>query len=149
MEKVRGFEKIVPDSDVKLPVRKTAGSAGYDFYAPYDIEIPAKSSSKIIFTGVKAYMQKNEYLACHIRSGLAYKRGLMLVNAVGVIDSDYYNNPDNGGDIGIMFYNASNNSCVIKAGERIMQGIFTPYFIADNDNASGERTGGFGSTGTR
>ena len=41
MEKVRGFEKIVPDSDVKLPVRKTAGSAGYDFYAPYDIEIPA------------------------------------------------------------------------------------------------------------
>ena len=113
MEKVRGFEKIVPDSDVKL------------------------------------YMQKNEYLACHIRSGLAYKRGLMLVNAVGVIDSDYYNNPENGGDIGIMFYNASNNSCVIKAGERIMQGIFTPYFIADNDNASGERTGGFGSTGTR
>ena len=145
--KIRGFEKVVPHSDVKLPVRKTDGSAGYDFYAPVNIIIPAKGFSDIIFTGVKAYMPKNEYLACHIRSSLAYKKGLMLVNAVGVIDRDYYNNPDNGGNIGVMFYNASQTDCVIFAGERIMQGIFSPYFIADNDNANGKRTGGIGSTG--
>lgn len=146
---IRCFERVHPDSTIKLPERKTDGSAGYDFFAPCDIEVPAKSFSTLIQTGIKAYMPDDEFLGLHIRSSLSVNKGLMLVNNVGIIDSDYCDNPDNDGNIGVKFYNTSENTCTIKAGDRIMQGIFTKYGVVDNDNTTEKRVGGIGSTGRR
>ena len=143
----RCFERVHPDSTIKLPERKTDGSAGYDFFAPCDIEVPAKSFSPLIQTGIKAYMPQDEYLALHIRSSLAIKHGLMWANNTGIVDKDFCDNPDNDGNIGVKFYNASSNTYTIKEGERIMQGIFTKYGVVDNDTTEEKRIGGIGSTG--
>ena len=94
-------------------------------------------------TGVKAYMQENEVLLVYIRSSAAFKKHLMLMNGVGVIDADYYGNAENEGHILIPIFNYG------AAGERIAQGIFTTYLTVDGDAAGhgAARTGGFGSTG--
>ena len=101
-------------------------------------------------TGVKAYMQENEFLGVHIRSGMAVKKSIRLVNNVGIIDADYYNNPDNEGHIMLALVNTGLQPLVLKKGERIAQGIFYKYLTTDDDNAAEkeERSGGFGSTGT-
>lgn len=152
-EKTRGFEavekayRVHPNVDIVLPTRATAKSAGYDFVTPVDIVVPPHGYSVAIQTDVKAYMQDDEVLELHIRSSLGFKKGLRLINCTGIIDADYYSNADNDGNIGIKLYNASEEEVIVKAGERIMQGIFTKYLIVDEDNANGERTGGYGSTG--
>ena len=92
-------------------------------------------------------MELNEYLSIFIRSSLAFKKGLMLANSTGIIDCDYYNNPDNEGHIMIAYYNTKDVSYTIKKGERIAQGIFMKYLTTDDDDASGIRMGGIGSTG--
>ena len=92
-------------------------------------------------------MELNEYLSIFIRSSLAFKKGLMLANSTGIIDCDYYNNPDNEGHIMIAYYNTKDVPYTIKKGERIAQGIFMKYLTTDNDDASGIRMGGIGSTG--
>lgn len=148
-KKIRGFEptKNAPP-DTLLPVRGTKHAAGYDFYAPYDFDVPAKGFSDLIFLNVKAYMQDDEYLSVCIRSSLATLKGdLVVAQGNAVIDTDYYSNPANDGNIGIMFYNRSNEVYHFKKGDRCCQGIFTKYLIADNDNALGERIGGYGSSG--
>ena len=101
-------------------------------------------------TGVKAYMQEDEFLGVHIRSGMAVKKSIRLVNNVGIIDADYYNNPDNEGHIILALVNTGLQPLVLKKGERIAQGIFYKYLTTDDDNAAEkeERSGGFGSTGT-
>ena len=101
----------------------------------------------VVPTGLKAYMELNEYLSIFIRSSLAFKKGLMLANSTGIIDCDYYNNPDNEGHIMIAYYNTKDVSYTIKKGERIAQGIFMKYLTTDDDDASGIRMGGIGSTG--
>lgn len=146
--RIRGFETInaYKDAGFKLPERKTACSAGYDLTAAEDVTLmPGRVT--VIPTGVKAYMQEDEYLGIHIRSGLAFKHGLSLINSQGIIDADYYNNPDNEGHIMIAVINHGHDTVVIKRGERVAQGIFYKYLRADNDNASNLRTGGMGSTG--
>ena len=93
-------------------------------------------------------MQAGEYLGLHIRSGLSVKKKLMLINGQGVIDADYYNNADNEGHIMVAVYNPTNEAITIEAGERIAQGIFYRYLLADEDeNNVAVRQGGFGSTG--
>jgi dUTP pyrophosphatase len=149
-EKVRsrGFEVIstYEDKDIHLPHRKTARSAGYDIEASEDVTIPANGLA-VVSTGIKAYMMDDEYLGIHIRSGLSFKNNLSLVNDEGVIDADYYNNPDNEGHIQIGIVNHSSQPVMIKRGERIAQGIFKKYLHIDGDNAEGNREGGMGSTG--
>ena len=93
-------------------------------------------------------MQPDEYLGLHIRSSLAVKSGLRLANGQGIIDSDYYNNPDNEGHILVAVYNHGCESFQLEKGTRIAQGIFMKYLITDHDAADGLRTGGIGSTGT-
>ena len=148
--KLRGFELVEKNkfSAVTLPSRKTKHSAGYDISAAALVVIEPQ---KIVLvpTGIKAYMQADEYLGLHIRSGLAVKSGLMLVNSQGIIDSDYYNNVDNEGHIMIALINMSNHAVTIAAGERIAQGIFYKYLVTDTDQAHSVRSGGFGSTGVR
>ena len=147
-KKVRGFEVVsaYEEKGVELPTRKTAKSAGYDFIALADTIIGAKETV-FVPTGVKAYMLDDEYLALYVRSSVAIKRGLILINGVGIVDSDYYNNEDNEGEINIVFYNTKTTPIVISKGERIGQGIFTKFALADEDNATNLRVGGMGSTG--
>ena len=151
MEKVRGFEvaKGFEDKGINLPVRKTKYSAGYDVEAAEDTIIPSfKKGMKptLVKTGIKSYMQDNEYLMLANRSSNPGKKGLILANSVGIIDKDYYGNPDNDGHIMFAFYNIKEEDIEIKKGDCIGQAIFMPFLVADNDNANGERTGGFGST---
>lgn len=153
MKKIRGFE-IVDDNfrkfldvDIKLPQRGSKKSAGYDFCTPVDIIIPPNGVSDTIQTDIKVYMLDDEVLEIYPRSSLGFKKGLMLTNTVGIIDSDYYNNPSNDGNIGFKLKNLTDKEVVIKAGERVMQGIFKKYLITDNDNVTSIRTGGIGSTG--
>ena len=151
MEKVRGFEvaKGFEDKEINLPQRKTKNSAGYDIEAAEDVTIPSfKFGMKPTFvkTGIKSYFKPNEYLMLCNRSSNPGKRGLVLANSVGIVDSDYYNNPDNDGHIMFAFYNFFDKDLEIKKGDVIGQGIFMEYLMVDDDNATAERTGGFGST---
>ena len=151
MEKIRGFEvaKGFEDKGINLPVRKTKFSAGYEVEAAENIIIPSfKRGNKptLIKTGIKAYMADDEVLILANRSSNPGKKGLILANSIGVIDKDYYENPDNDGHIMFAFYNIKDEDIEIKKGECIGQAIFQKYLIADNDSAEGERTGGFGST---
>ncbi|MGL4589646.1 MAG: hypothetical protein ACRCUP_05370 [Mycoplasmatales bacterium] len=141
----RGFERISGYTDNILPTRGTKKSAGYDFYTTSKINLFA-GETKLIKTGIKAYMQDDEVLELYIRSSMGIKKGLRLVNCVGIIDADYYNNPDNEGHIMIGVKNESDVEVEIEEGERIAQGIFKKYLIIDNDLAEAERIGGIGST---
>ena len=149
--KTRGFEiaKGFEDKNINLPIRKTKFSAGYDIEAAEDIIIePFKPgiNPTLVKTGLKAYMKDDEYLMLCNRSSNPKKKGLILSNSVGIIDADYYGNPDNDGAIMFSFYNVKEQAVTIKKGEAIGQAIFMKYLISDYDNASGVRTGGFGST---
>ena len=151
MEKVRGCEvaKGFEDKGINLPVRKTKFSAGYDVEAAEDTIIPSfKRGNKptLIKTGIKAYMADDEVLILANRSSNPGKKGLILANSIGVIDKDYYGNPDNDGHIMFAFYNIKDEDIEIKKGDCIGQAIFQKYLIADDDSAEGERIGGFGST---
>ncbi|MBQ9658067.1 MAG: dUTP diphosphatase [Clostridia bacterium] len=151
MEKIRGFEiaKGFEDKGINLPERKTKNSAGYDVEAAEDVIIPAfKPGQKptLIKTGLKAYCPDDEfYMLCN-RSSNPGKRGLVMANSVGIIDADYYGNQDNDGHFMFAFYNFFDHDVEIKKGDCIGQVIFMKYYTVDNDNATGERTGGFGST---
>ena len=151
MEKIRGFEvaKGFEDKEINLPVRKTKYAAGYDFEAAEDCVIPSfKKGMKptLIKTGIIAYMQDDEVLILANRSSNPGKKGLILANSIGVIDKDYYGNEDNDGHIMFAFFNVKEEDIEIKKGDCIGQGIFQKYLVTDDDEALGERTGGFGST---
>lgn len=151
MEKVRGFEiaKGFEEKGINIPIRKTAKSAGYDIEAAEDTIVPAfKAGQKptLVKTGLKVYCTPDEYIMLCNRSSNPGKRGLVLANSVGIIDSDYYGNPDNDGHIMFAFYNVFDHDVEIKKGDAIGQAIFMKYLKVDDDNAEGERVGGFGST---
>lgn len=151
MEKVRGFEiaKGFEDAKINIPIRKTRYSAGYDIEAAEDVLIPSfkkGASPTFVKTGLKAYMKEDEYLKLCNRSSNPKKKGLVLANSIGVVDSDYYENPDNDGHIMFAFYNIKDEDVIIKKGEAIGQAIFEKFLITDNDIATGTRIGGFGST---
>lgn len=146
VKRVRGFEPVSHlGTIVKKPTRGTSHSAGYDIYVNEDYTIEPKQSV-LIRTGIKVYMPPDEYLDLRVRSSLGIKRQLMLATGASVIDADYYNNPDNEGEIMVVLYNYGDTTQTIEAGEHIVQGIFTRYFLADNDCTTAVRTGGTGST---
>ena len=132
-----GYESII------LPKRATSGSAGYDFYAPYDFEL--KSGEELVIdTGIRARIDDGWVLVILPRSGSGFKYGVRLANTAGVIDSDYFN-ADNEGHIKIKLVGGSKTYSV-KAGDAFAQGIFLPYGITDDDDCQELRHGGFGST---
>lgn len=149
--KQRGFELVssYDQTDIPIPTRKTQNSAGYDIAAASDVLI-RPGAVCLVATGLKAYMPSDEYLAIHIRSGLSVKYCLSLINGQGIIDSDYYNNPENEGHILIALYNHSSSDVVINKGMRIAQGIFQKYLLTDQEQQTfSVRSGGFGSTGCK
>ena len=129
------------------PRRSTKHSAGYDFISPIEIIIPAHGMAKIP-TGIKAQMNEDEVLYIYSRSSIGFKTAIRLSNVVGVVDCDYYNNPDNEGHIFIKFFNPTDKDYQIHIGDKIAQGIFTKYLtVDDEEEIETERTGGLGSTG--
>ena len=111
-----------------------------------DITKQANYRPTLVSTGVKCKLDPGTYLELSVRSSTPLKYWLILANGVGVIDKDYYNNPSNEGEIYLQIMNLSPFNVLIKKGEAIGQGIIKPYLITEDDNASGERIGGFGST---
>lgn len=152
--KIRGFEVVRDDARkfadlaIQLPTRGSKIAAGYDFYAPEAFTIPA-GKTYVVWTDVKAYMQEGEVLKLYVRSSIGIKRGLVLANGTGIIDADYYGNSSNDGNIGIALFNCRDQEVSIEAGERIAQGLFQAFLVADNGNTDSSREGGMGSTGTK
>lgn len=186
------FEKVAKFKDVEfnMPIRKTAGSAGYDMVVAEDTVIPpynlqmarfdymlirdifptnpvpvketqrpaytlediatitkaSKAKPTLVSTGVKAYMPKDMYLELSVRSSCPLKYWLLMANSVGIIDSDYADNPDNEGEIFFQLINLSTVPILLKKGDVIGQGIFKRYEKTCDDSSEGERVGGFGST---
>ena len=199
------FEKVsrFADTDIALPVRKTEGSAGFDFVVAEDIVIPAytdlmytlshyeyfnimehipensdeynmamrelalkhdegltldemaaltkaaKAKPTLVSTGMKCKLDPGTYLELSVRSSCPLKYWLVLANSVGIIDADYYNNPDNEGEIFFQMINLSPFAIKLQKGDAIGQGIIKPYLVTEDDAATGSRVGGFGSTGAR
>lgn len=166
--RTRGFEicKGFENSEINMPIRKTKNSVGYDIEAAEDTIIPSiwktvfsnfqkflKGNHEydtikptLVKTGIKAYFGEDEALFLANRSSHPGKKGLVLANSIGVIESDYYGNPDNDGHIMFAFFNVKAEDIEIKKGDCIGQAIFQKFGIVDNDNAEGARLGGFGST---
>lgn len=132
---------------IKIPVRATAGSAGYDFFAPVSFVIKPGETVKIP-TGIRVEMGENWVLQCYPRSGLGFKFRLQLNNTVGIIDSDYFHS-DNEGHIFAKLTNDSREDKTVELskGSGFMQGIFLEYGVTVDDDATETRNGGFGSTG--
>lgn len=139
----------------KIPVYQTKNSAGADFYCAEAVIIPSVFNlSKeymykptLVHTGIKANMNEDEVLELYNRSSNPGKLGLILANSVGVVDADYYNNPDNDGEIMFAFYNMSDEDIYLQPGDRIGQGVFKKFLKPENAIVNEkDRTGGFGST---
>ena len=133
-----------PWDAIRLPRRATTGSAGYDFFAPADIEL-APGGTITVPTGVRARIDPGWVLLLFPRSGLGFRYRVMLNNTVGVIDSDYFD-ALNEGHIFVKLYNAGPRPLSVPAGAAFAQGVFLPYGLTDDDDADAPRTGGFGST---
>ena len=168
MERIAVFEKVSPEQfagavtkimpaaeekeirnvyeDIPMPKRATAGSAGYDFYAPFDITLAPGEEIRIP-TGIRVRMKAGYVLMLFPRSSLGFRYRLQLNNTVGIIDSDYYN-AENEGHIFVKMTNDTREgkTVEIRKGQGMVQGIFLPFGITEDDAADQERTGGMGST---
>ena len=138
-----------PPDDIRLPVRGTTGSAGYDFVSPADFTL-APGETILLPTGVRVRMEEGWVLLLMPRSSLGFKYRLQLNNTVGVIDQDYFG-AKNEGHIHMKLTNDSREgkTLVVRMGEAVMQGIFVPFGITEDDEAAEKRTGGMGSTDER
>lgn len=134
------YESIV------LPYRKTRGSAGHDFIAPFDITIQP-GQTIVIPTGIRCFIEPDCVLCLAPRSGQGFNYRLRLNNTLGYIDSDYYF-ADNEGHIMVKLSNEGNKIFKCEKGKAFCQGLFHEYFIAEgNEDPETTRKGGFGSTG--
>ena len=135
--------------DIIIPKRSTKFSAGYDFYMTYDLTVK-KNEVVLIPTGIKVMLNSDEFLGIYIRSSLGFKYNLRMCNQVGIVDSDYYNNPSNEGHIFVKLKNEGDNDIILKKYDRYVQGIIQKYYIVDNENEIEDiRVGGIGSSGRR
>lgn len=146
------FEYVnrIENPDFKLPERSTKFSAGYDFCLPEDVTIPGKGAITYVKTGVKVKLAEDEFLMLCNRSSNPKKKEIVLMNGVGIVDSDYYGNPENDGEICFAFSSLNETGSFIKKGEKIGQGIIMKFIKTEDDYSSNPvvvRAGGFGSTG--
>lgn len=148
---MRKFEVVRDDAimygqkDVIMPKRATINSAGYDICSPTDIVIPA-GEIVTVWTNIKACCNDNEFILLCVRSSMG-RKDICLANDIGVIDGDYYSNPDNDGNIGVALKNRGSKDFVIHKNDKIAQILFMPYLKVDNEETvTGVRSGGYGST---
>lgn len=148
---MRKFEVVRDDAimygqkDIIMPRRATINSAGYDVCCPIDIVIPA-GEIVTVWTNIKACCNENEFILLCVRSSMG-RKDICLANDIGVIDGDYYSNPDNDGNIGVALKNRSSNDYIIHKNDKIAQILFVPYLKADNEETVTDvRGGGYGST---
>ncbi|MBR6112990.1 MAG: deoxyuridine 5'-triphosphate nucleotidohydrolase [Bacilli bacterium] len=145
------FKKDISDDkelyeSYNIPKRSTKESAGYDFESLMDFTLKPGEIGKYPL-GIKADMNSGEVLLIMVRSSMGFKYNVRLCNQVGVIDKDYYNNPDNEGHMWIRLENQGDKDYVVKKGDKICQGIFMNFLTTDNEeNIENVRTSGFGST---
>lgn len=130
--------------NIKVPCRKTKFSAGHDISIPFNITLPPKEKL-MIPTGIRCKIDVDYVMMIMPRSSLGIKKGLRISNTVPIIDSDYYD-ADNEGHIFISVINDGKDVIKFKTGDNIVQALFVPYGIADDDIVTEERTGGIGST---
>jgi dUTP pyrophosphatase len=148
------FKKDVKDDrklydEYSIPQRDSDLTAGYDILLLEDITIKPNEIIKIP-TGLKSVFNKDEVLLLVVRSSMGFKYNIRLCNQVGVIDADYYNNPDNEGHIALKLINHGNEEFKVEIGDRIAQGIFVKYLVVDDEEEiKNTRKGGFGSTGKK
>ena len=127
------FEKVKRiEENIKLPERSTLNSAGYDFFALENIIFLPETVTRV-FTGVKCELMPNQVLILANRSSNPSKRGLILLNGIGVVDADYYGNPDNDGEIAFEFYNMFEYTVEVKKGEKLGQGIIMRFDKTEDD----------------
>ena len=150
---VQDFKEKHPSLDVSvdslpMPSRSTAKSSGYDFHLPCDCCIKA-NETLLIPTFIKVQLDDDKVLEVYPRSSYGIKKGLMLANTVGIIDADYYNNPDNEGHIMICLRNMTDKDIYLEKGDKFCQGIIKQYFLVDGDEygVGVDRISGIGSTG--
>lgn len=144
------IKNVRPEHKLTVPEYATQGAAGVDLHAvlEQELEILPGQIAKIP-TGIAIELPQPDIVALiFARSGLASKNGLTLVNAVGVIDSDYR------GEIQVAMINLSQRPFTLHSGDRIAQMVFMPVFLAQfqmvEELSQSERgEGGFGSTGIR
>lgn len=133
-------------NEYNLPKRQTKYSAGYDFESLFDFTLKPGETKKIA-TGIKVNMNIDEMLMIVIRSSLGFRYNTRMCNQVGIVESDYYNNPDNDGHLFVKIQNEGTDDLIIKKGDRICQGIFVKFLTIDNEEEiKKERTSGIGST---
>ena len=135
----------LPLTEIPLPRRATAGSAGYDFVCPVDVHL-APGEALTIPTGIRCEMHPGWVLLLFPRSGLGFKHQMRLANTVGVVDADYFR-AANEGHIMVRIVNGGDHTLTIARGERFCQGVFLPHGLAEEEEVSADRSGGFGSTG--
>ena len=151
---MRKFEVVKDEfrkttGEIKLPTRSDKGSAGYDIYTPYAFEIKPKETV-FITTDVKIAMEEDEVMFLFVRSSTGIKRRLMLATSVSVIDSTYYSNPENDGNLIVVLTNMGEETQTFEQHERFVQGVFCKYLTVDNDAPlNAKRTGGIGSSGKK
>lgn len=131
--------------DIKLPTRATVDSVAYDFYSPISVDIEPMHS-QMIWTDIKAIFESDEALLINVRSSMG-KQPIMIANSQGWVESSYYNNENNDGNIGIRLFNLGETVYTVHTGDRIAQGMFVKYLTTENDEVTTPRVGGFGSTG--
>ena len=150
-KRTRGFEVVAddyrqhPSVDIRLPERGSKHAVAYDIYSPIDVIIAPKKKV-LIWTDVKAYCLEDEGVFLNVRSSMGNSL-IALANTIGWVESDYYNNAKNDGNLGLNLYNMGEESYVIKKGDRIGQAMFQKILVADNGNTDKKRAGGFGSSG--
>jgi len=132
--------------NIKLPTRATSGSNAYDFYSPTSLII-IHGEMVVVWTDIKVKLDEGKVLLLFPRSSIGIKKHIMLANTTGVIDSDYYSNENNDGNIGLALYNYGKDNAIIGKGERVIQGLITSSYLCDNDNVTIKRKGGIGSSG--
>lgn len=150
---MRDFEKISFDqfkkdviedinlyNEYKLPFRDSDATAGYDIFLLEDLELKPRETKKVP-TGIKSFFSKDEVLLLVVRSSMGFKYNLRLCNQVGVIDSDYYNNPDNEGHIWIKIQNEGETKLKFNKGEALVQGMFFKYLSTASDNQNDIKRG--------
>lgn len=137
--------------NIKLPVRSTKRSSGYDFHFPGLLPITFnKGISITIPTGIRCVFFEDGYdLSLHPRSGMGFKYRLHLDNTVGIIDNDYFES-DNEGHIMIRVScdPRGKEPVTIKPGDKFAQGIIRDFYLAEGDDEveKKDRNGGMGST---